>query len=150
MSCYNPFHSKPIKREVSPLYLILPFIYIALLTVALFLALSQPIEAEGGNLYQKVENEPSEVKISLTVEKEIRHLATLNNFPVDTALRIADCESKTGKYLYNFEGGSAKGVYMFIDQTWENYCEGEVLNQTDNINCFIKLYPENKDWWKCA
>lgn len=54
-----------------------------------------------------------------------------------------------GKYLYNWEGGSAKGIFQFTDRTWANYCEGDVLNQTDNIKCFLEVYPKHKDWWKC-
>lgn len=65
-------------------------------------------------------------------------------------LRIAECESQYGKYPYNWEGSSAKGVYMFTDKTWEHYCEGDVLNYKDNIKCFIKLYLQHKSWWACT
>lgn len=65
------------------------------------------------------------------------------------SLRIARCESQLGKYKFNFEGGSAKGVHQFIDKTWKNYCEGDVLNELDNIKCFIKLYPLHPEWWEC-
>ena len=31
----------------------------------------------------------------------------------NTALRIATCESRMGKYKTNWSGSSAKGVYMY-------------------------------------
>ena len=34
-----------------------------------------------------------------------------------------------GKYKTNWSGSSAKGVYMFIDRTWEYYCEGDVMKR---------------------
>ena len=67
-----------------------------------------------------------------------------------TALRIAECESQYGKYKENLEGSSAKGIYQFTDSTWKNYCYGDVMNDYDNINCFLKLYPDHKDWWVCS
>lgn len=67
----------------------------------------------------------------------------------ETHLIIAECESQYGKYPYNWEGSSAKGVYQFTDETWNNYCEGDVMNYKDNIKCFIKLYPQHPSWWKC-
>jgi hypothetical protein len=67
---------------------------------------------------------------------------------VATALRIADCESKTGTQLFN-PNSSAKGIYQFIDKTWANYCEGDVLNADDNIKCFVKLYSTHPEWWQC-
>lgn len=66
-----------------------------------------------------------------------------------TAIRIADCESKLGTQNHNQQGSSAKGVYQFIDSTWKNYCEGDVLNQNDNIACFMKLYKQHPTWWSC-
>jgi hypothetical protein len=82
----------------------------------------------------------TELIIRLSIEK---------GFNVKTALAIADCESETGKEKYNLQGSSAKGVFMFIDRTWKHYCTGDVLNEEDNINCFIKLYNDHKNWWSC-
>jgi hypothetical protein len=66
------------------------------------------------------------------------------------SLRIAECESQYGKYKFNWEGGSAKGIYQFTDKTWKHYCEGDVLNDLDNIKCFVKLYKIHPSWWKCS
>ena len=85
-----------------------------------------------------------------TIESLIAHYSDIYNFNLDTALRIADCESKTGKYLYNFSGSSAKGIYQFTDGTWKNYCKGDVLNADDNIKCFMKLYNQHPQWWECV
>ena len=67
----------------------------------------------------------------------------------ETSLRIAHCESKMGKYKYNLQGSSAKGIFQFIDNTWENYCDGDVLNDEDNVRCFTKLYKNHPSWWEC-
>lgn len=83
-----------------------------------------------------------------TITMLITDLALLNNFPVDTALRIAHCESTTGTNLFN-PNSSAKGIYQFVDRTWENYCQGNVLNHYDNVQCFMELYEKNKHWWEC-
>lgn len=84
-----------------------------------------------------------------TIKEMIVRLAGEENFDIETALRIAECESQYGKYIYNFEGSSSKGIYQFIDKTWENYCDGDVLNNEDNIKCFLKLYNKHTSWWKC-
>lgn len=72
-------------------------------------------------------------------------------YPVSApeALSIAHCESNFGKYIYNFEGSSAKGIFQFTDKTWKYYCKGDVLNPVDNIRCFFEIYPKHKNWWKC-
>lgn len=84
-----------------------------------------------------------------TTAELIVTLAQNNNFNVATAIRIANCESKLGTQKINNQGSSAKGVYMFIDKTWSKYCDGDVMNDYDNIMCFIKLYKQHPTWWSC-
>ncbi len=83
------------------------------------------------------------------VEASIRYYSEEYGVDTKTALRIAKCESQMGKYKINWSGSSAKGVYQFIDKTWEHYCDGDVMNDEDNIICFMKLYENNKNWWLC-
>ena len=61
---------------------------------------------------------------------------------------IAFCESSFNP-LATTELGSAKGVYQFIDKTWANYCEGDVMNYKDNVDCFLILYEAHPSWWEC-
>lgn len=67
----------------------------------------------------------------------------------DTTIRIANCESKMGKYKVNWEGSSAYGLFQFIDKTWNNYCKGDRDNNYDQIRCFLELYPKHPSWWQC-
>ena len=89
------------------------------------------------------------VASNATLEQAIINYSIDNNINYNISLRIADCESKMGKYKYNLQGSSAKGIFQFIDSTWANYCQGDVLNDYDNIKCFAKLYKQHKSWWEC-
>jgi hypothetical protein len=124
---------------------ILSIIVIAYCGVAIgILAKKADIKTEKEVIVIVVEEEKEEI-----IKEMIVRLAGEQNFDVETALRIAECESQYGKYQINWEGSSAKGVYQFIDKTWENYCDGDVLNNEDNIKCFLKLYNKHTSWWKC-
>jgi len=65
-----------------------------------------------------------------------------------TEYRIMMCESK-GDPLAQNPNSTAKGLFQFIDKTWENYCEGDVFSPEDNLRCFRELYPQHKSWWVC-
>ena len=67
----------------------------------------------------------------------------------DTAIRIANCESKMGKYKVNWEGSSAYGLFQFMPKTFNAYCKGDINNNYDQIRCFLELYPKHPSWWKC-
>ena len=84
----------------------------------------------------------------LTLEQRIVQKSIQYGIPPEKSLRIANCESSMNPLAKN-PNSSAKGLYQFIDSTWEHYCEGDVLNADDNIDCFVKLYPKHKDWWIC-
>ena len=85
----------------------------------------------------------------ISIQEKIIKIASENDFCIEIALNIAECESQFGKYKHNFSGSTAKGIYQFIDKTWEDYCDGDVLNDEDNIKCFIKLYNKHPNWWAC-
>jgi len=64
----------------------------------------------------------------------------------ETALRIANCESNFNQYAAS-PISTAKGIYQFLDNRWAMSCEGDVFNAEDNIDCFMKLYPEHPSYW---
>lgn len=64
------------------------------------------------------------------------------------ALEIAYCESGFDPKAKN-KNSSAKGIYQFVDKTWNEYCAGDPYMPWDNINCFVQLYPKHKSWWVC-
>ena len=70
------------------------------------------------------------------------------DLPADVAIMVAECESTVNPLAVN-PNSSAKGLYQFIDKTWENYCEGDVFNAKDNATCFMQLYPKHPSWWEC-
>ena len=47
---------------------------------------------------------------------------------------------------------TAKGIFQFIDGTWNQYCDGDVYNFVDNIDCFYEVlerdgYPKGLNHW---
>lgn len=86
---------------------------------------------------------------TLEVKQEIIRQANFYNVSVNTALRIADCESK-----FNSEAKSpkstAKGVYQFLDGTWKFVkAEGHPFDYKENIKQFMLTYPNKPQWWQC-
>ena len=82
------------------------------------------------------------------LEAYIASEALKNGIQPETALRIARCESRLNPKAKN-KHSSAKGIYQFIDATWANYCQGDVYNPYDNIDCFMRYYKTNPNWWVC-
>lgn len=102
-----------------------------------------------------IPNEPQNATTSLpehnnaTIEQAIINYSIDNNINYEISLRIADCESKMGKYKINFEGSSAYGIYQFMPRTFNAYCQGSIENDIDQIRCFTKLYNKYPNWWVC-
>ena len=102
-----------------------------------------------------IQNQPQNATTSLpehnnaTIEQAIINYSIDNNINYEISLAIADCESKMGKYKINWSGSSAKGIFMFIDSTWNAYCQGDVMNDYHNIKCFAKLFNKYPNWWVC-
>jgi len=46
-------------------------------------------------------------------------------------------------------GSTAKGVYQFIDSTWEYTGGGDVLNERENIERFAMYFNQHPEWWEC-
>jgi len=85
---------------------------------------------------------------NMPVQDKIKFYADIYKVNVDTALRIAKCESNFRADAENVNG-SATGVYQFIRKTWKSYCSGDVYNADHNIICFMQLYPEHPEMWVC-
>lgn len=128
-----------------------------LLVIGLIMTLNTANANLKTNLYTGIDHQGKSLKLNnlptnqeTDLKSKIRNMASIHGIDARKALAIADCESKTGKYLFNFEGGSAKGIFQFTDKTWNAYCEGNVLNTDDNLNCFMDLYNSFPSWWKCS
>ncbi len=83
-----------------------------------------------------------------SVKEKIKYYSEIFDVNTEDALRIAQCESNLNPKAENVNG-SATGVYQFIRKTFKNYCDGDVYNADANIICFMRMYPEHKDWWEC-
>jgi len=73
------------------------------------------------------------------------------------ALNVACAESCTrtekGDIFFNPKAknpnSTASGVYQFIKGTWQSMCEGDALNEDDNIKCGVKVLSQKngiKHW----
>ena len=79
----------------------------------------------------------------------IERLVTEKGYSVETSLRIAECESQFGKYINNWSGSSAYGLYQFTNRTWKYYCSGDKDSYIDQTYCFINLHKKHQSWWEC-
>lgn len=86
----------------------------------------------------------------VSVECQIRQVARDFNFPEETAVRIAWCESRFDPYAKN-PNSTATGLYQFTIGTWINYCSefGDRNNIQESTECFIKLFRQHPSWWEC-
>ena len=89
------------------------------------------------------------VASNATLEQAIINYSIDNNINYNISLRIADCESKMGKYKYNLQGSSAYGLYQFMPKTFNTYCQGDIESDIDQIICFTKLYKKYPHYWVC-
>lgn len=89
-------------------------------------------------------------EISTTdVQDLIIEMALDYGVDVDTALRIAECESGYQWDAKN-SASSATGVYQWLNSTWINIgSPGDRLNPEDNIRAFMLFYPLYPGWWVC-
>ena len=96
------------------------------------------------------------------IQSLIRQSAAAYGVPIDTARRIAHCESTTGANLVNEgytapDGSHPTGVYQFTQETWFDLARqrgwpivDERLNHTKNIDMFAWAYANGNAWrWEC-
>ena len=129
---------------------------LTLLSMCLILLCVSVCFAKPLNSQEEVKNVNTVANIATTTTPEIEsvrdmiiRLSVDSKVSTETALRIADCESKMGTQMVN-PNSSAKGIYQFTYGTWNYACGGgDVMNNELNIKCFLKLYPEHKNWWVC-
>ena len=81
------------------------------------------------------------------IRAEITTQAEAVHFNVELALAIASCESS---FIYDNKNknSSAKGVYQFIDGTWDWIeAEGHQFDYKENIKQFLIWYQKYPSWW---
>lgn len=85
-----------------------------------------------------------------TIEQKIRAYAKIyGTVDADRAVLIAKCESNLDPFASN-KTSTAKGVYQFLDGTWEAIgAEGSPYDADESIRQFMIWYPSNQDWWEC-
>ena len=86
--------------------------------------------------------------LKLWVIDEIVRQCEEADFPIDVALKYAECESGFNPNAKN-PSSSAKGVFSFIDGTWDYIkAEGHPFDYKENIKQFIKWFPKYPNWWE--
>lgn len=85
----------------------------------------------------------------IDVVEEISRQARSHGVSLEAALRIAKCESTFDQSAKN-TNSTAKGVYQFLDGTWEYIqADGHQFDAKENIKQFMINYPKNPQWWEC-
>lgn len=102
---------------------------------------------EGRPDWNKFTDEQKKITLD-SVKREIKEQSKEYGINPAEAFDIAYCESHYNPFATS-ANSSAKGVYQFLDNTWEKYCIGDQFDFTDNIKCFMEMYPHNKSWWEC-
>jgi hypothetical protein len=136
------------EREIKHQWIISFILILCLIFITFFLRWTNNRINELADEVETVEIKQNIISKPLTTTQD-KIIKYSNEYKVDTqiALDIAECESQFGKYNYNWSGSSAKGIYQFIDSTWNYYCEGDVLNEDDNIKCFMEIYNTHPYYW---
>lgn len=76
------------------------------------------------------------------IAERIRKHSAEHGVDYALALDLATFESGLNPKARN-PRSTAKGVYQFLDSTWDNLCTGNVLDPDDNIGCAMRLLGEN-------
>lgn len=85
-----------------------------------------------------------------TIEEKIRAYAKMyGTVDPDQAVTIAQCESGLDPFARN-KTSTAKGVYQFLDGTWEAIgAKGSPYDADESIRQFMIWYPIHPEWWVC-
>jgi len=140
--------------------LILPVIAIFVVNSGIANSLQSSVQAAtlpyiGGSItVDEVQNKPEIIRkiehpTREDIRKEIIRQAKKYGVSVEAALSVANCESG---FVYNAanSGSTAKGVYQFLDGTWEwTQASGHQFDYHENIRQFMKWYPRVPEWWEC-
>jgi len=90
-------------------------------------------------LEEEVVVEPAPTNEELIIEYSAKYGAK-----TDLALKVAWCESRY-ENVCNGDGCEyGQGIFQIIPSTWENVCEGNVMNEKDNINCGTRLIAQGE------
>jgi hypothetical protein len=64
---------------------------------------------------------------------------------VQIARAIIEVESEWNPQAKN-PHSTAKGLFQFLDGTWEEQCDGDPLSPADNISCGLALIEKGETW----
>lgn len=80
--------------------------------------------------------------IQLSVEERIEKYALAYGARVDLAKQIAWCESGYQNVPNAKSEIYGKGIFQFIQSTWDSHCEGDIWDEDSNIICAVKLLAD--------
>jgi len=87
-------------------------------------------------------NTPPEPPKPPTVVELIEQYSEEYEVPYRLAYELAKFESRLNPTAENPKS-TAKGVYQFLDGTWKEFCDGDILDAKDNISCAMNLISNN-------
>lgn len=103
----------------------------------------KPLQTQTLITYNHLPLHKDETNIKILI---IRY-ADLYNVNINTALQIANCESKLNPLAKN-KISTAKGIYQFTDPTWKWIkAKGNQYNYQENIKEFMIYYKKYPSWW---
>lgn len=76
----------------------------------------------------------------------IERYADLHGAPQDLAYWVAQCESEFLNVPNRNGGTYGKGIYQFVQNTWDGNCEGDIWDVEDNVNCGTRLLSYGHTW----
>ena len=127
-----------LKRVVASIGCGALFISFMILPVPNIDTLVRTSETEDSQL-PKTEVKQNYTRIEIT--KIILDVSTKYNVDFELAFWLANFESSLYHLAQN-PNSTAKGIYQFLDGTWSGYCEGDVFNPYDNIDCALRMISE--------